>query len=171
MDVDRPDPVTGQLDLIPRYFFLVTNWSETARSGEEILAHYRRRGTFEDRLGEFKSVIGVHLSQRNFKENEATMLLALLAFNLASICRNELEDSVGGCWELKRFQLFVLKVGAAIVKHSRRLIVRIADSAAALWHQLIERMGAWRIGSQCRPRLTGFRPPPDHAHLTEVLRT
>jgi hypothetical protein len=60
------------------------------------------------------------------------MLLALLAFHLASTCRNELEDSVGGCWDLKRFQLFVLKVGAVIVKHSRRLLMRIADSAEPL---------------------------------------
>lgn len=168
--VDQPDPVTGQLDLLPRYFFLVTNWSEKARSGEEILAHYRRRGTFEDRLGEFNSAIGVHLSQRNFKENEATMLLALLAFNLTSICRNELEDSVGGCWDLKRFQLFVLKVGALIVKHSRRLIMRIADSAEPLWRHLIERIGAWKVLSESRHRPKGFRPPPDHARLTEVLR-
>jgi hypothetical protein len=154
------------LDLIPQYFFLVTNWSKSARSAEEILAHYRRRGTFEDRLGEFKSVIGVHLSQPGFKENEATMLLALLAFNLTSICRNELEDSLGGCWDLKRFQLFVLKVGAVIVKRSRRLIMRIADLAAPLWRKLTECIGAWRVLSKNRPRLTGFRPPPDHVATT-----
>ncbi|WP_261344081.1 transposase, partial [Roseimaritima sediminicola] len=77
--VDKPDPRTGQLDLIPQYFFLVTNWDEAARSGREVLAHYRRRGTFEDRLGEFNAAIGVHLSQQSFKANEATMLMALLS--------------------------------------------------------------------------------------------
>lgn len=169
--VDQPDPATGQLNLMPRYFFLVTNWDEPSRSGEQILAHYRRRGTFEDRLGEFNAAIGVHLSQRSFKDNEATMLLALLAFNLTSICRNELEDSVGGCWDLTRFQLFLLKVGAVIVKRSRRLVMRIAESAAPLWSRLIERIETWpaRVLRGRRPR--GFTPPPRHAHLTEVLRT
>jgi len=101
--VDQPDPKTGQLNLIPRWFFLVTNWPEESRSADELPAHDRKRGTFEDRLGEFNEAIGVHLSSQGFKENEATMLLALLAFNLNTICRNELEDAVGGCWDMRRF--------------------------------------------------------------------
>lgn len=169
--VDKPDPVSGQLNLMPHYFFLVTNWDEASRSGEQLLAHYRRRGTFEDRLGEFNAAIAVHLSQRSFKENEATMLLALLAFNLTSICRNEIEDSFGGCWDLKRFQLFVLKVGAEIVKHSRRLVMRIAQSATPLWARLIERIEAWHTFAAGGRRPSGFMPAPSHAHLTEVLRT
>ena len=170
--VDQPDPVTGQLNLMPRYFFLITNWSETERSGRELLAHYRRRGTFEDRLGEFNDAIGVHLSSRNFKENEATMLLALLSFNLTSICRIELKDSVCGCWDLIRFQLFVLKVGAEIIKHSRRLMMRIAESAEPLWSRLTKRMKRWSLPLTHKiasPIRRGFTPPPQHAHLTEVL--
>jgi len=169
--IDQPDPATGQLNLMPRYFFLVTNWAKASRSGEELLEHYRRRGTFEDRLGEFNAAIGVHLSHRGFKENEATMLLALLAFNLTSICRNEIEDSFGGCWDLTRFQLFVLKVGAEIIKHSRRLVMRIAESAVPLWARLIERLEAWPESTDASSRPSGFTPPPSHAHLTEVLRT
>jgi len=56
-----------------------------------VLAHYRRRGTFEDRLGEFNALVGPHLSSREFAENEATMLLALLAFNLTTMLPNEFE--------------------------------------------------------------------------------
>ena len=109
--VDKPDAATGQLNLMPRYFFLVTNWSEESRSAEQLLAHYRKRGTFEDRLGEFNESIGVHLSSQGFKDNEATMLLALLAFNLNSICRIELEDSLGGCWDLQRFRSVCVEGG------------------------------------------------------------
>ena len=97
--IDQPDAETGQLDLFPRYFFLVTNWREQQRSGSELLEHYRRRGTFEDRLGEFNQAIGVHLSSPNFKENEATFLLALLAYNLTSICRNGPEKVSGTVME------------------------------------------------------------------------
>ncbi len=171
--VDQPDPVTGQLNLLPRYFFLITNWPQGKRSGKMLLANYRKRGTFEDRLGEFNAAIGVHLSSRDFKENEATMLLALLSFNLSSLCRLELEDSVGGCWDLVRFQQFVLKVGAEITKHSRRLVVRIAQSAQPLWSRFVERLQRWALPESHRittTRRSGFMPPPQHSHLSEVLR-
>lgn len=168
--VDKPDSSTGQLNLMPRWFFLVTNWSEASRSADELLAHYRKRGTFEDRLGEFNEAIGVHLSSQGFKANEATMLLALLAFNLNTICRNELEESVGGCWDLQRFVLFVLKVGGEMVKHSRRLVLRIAESAEPLWSHLIERLKQWKTSLSRSEKGHGFMPPPDHANLSEVLR-
>ena len=64
--VDRPDPVSGQLNLMPDYFFLVTNWDANDRSPEQLLAHYRPRVTFEDRLGEFNQAIGSHLSSQTF---------------------------------------------------------------------------------------------------------
>jgi len=103
-----------------------------ANNTDALLNHYRKRGTFEDRLGEFNESIGVHLSAQGCKENEATMLLALLAFNLNTICRNELEDAAGGAWDMRRFVEFVLKVGGRMVKHSRRLVLRIAQSAEPL---------------------------------------
>jgi hypothetical protein len=171
--VDKPDPRTGQLNLMPRYFFLVTNWRENQRTAEELLAHYRPRGTFEDRLGEFNAAIGPHLSSQSFKANEATMLLSLLSFNLSSICRIELEDEVGGCWDLTRFQLFVLKVSGEIIKHSRRAILRIAESAEPLWSRLIGRIKAWRLPEsfvQPTAKRRKWTPPPSHAHLSEVLR-
>jgi hypothetical protein len=173
--VDQPDAATGQLNLLPRYFFLVTNWSQQARSGQQLLDHYRQRGTFEDRLGEFNGAIGVHLSSSGFKENEVTMLMALLAFNLNSICRSELEDEFGNGWDLKRFQLFVLLVGGRWVKHSRRLVLRIAESASPLWSGLAQRIASWRLPwvedcSVSRPVRRGFMPPPSHSHHREVLR-
>ena len=68
--VDYPDPKTGQLFLEPEHFFLVTSYSEQQRSAEERLEHYRRRGTFEDRLGEFRQWIGPKLSSQEFASNE-----------------------------------------------------------------------------------------------------
>jgi hypothetical protein len=171
--VDKPDPVTGQLNLMPRYFFLVTNWRQDQRSADQLLDHYRPRGTFEDRLGEFNAAIGPHLSSESFQENEATMLLGLLSFNLSSLCRIELEDAVGGCWDLTRFQLFILKVGGEIIKHSRRAMLRIAESARPLWSRLIERIESWQLPSDfSRPiaRRRAWMPPPAHSHLSEVLR-
>jgi hypothetical protein len=172
--IDEVDAETGQLALFPRFFFLVTNWREQQRSGAELLEHYRRRGTFEDRLGEFNQAIGVHLSSPSFKENEATFFLALLAYNLTSICRNELEDAVGGCWDLRRFQQFVLRVGGLCIKGSRRLLMRIAQSAEPLWRRLASRLQDWALPAELTRRLkhhVGFTPPPPHAHLGAVLRS
>ena len=172
--VDKPDPRTGQLDLLPRYFFLITNWPRTLRSGEEVLAHYRKRGTFEDRLGEFNAVIGPHLSSREFVENEVTMLLALLAFNMTTMLRNEFEDALGGCWDLHRFQQSVLRAGGRVVKHARRLWLHVEESAGSFWRVMTKRIGQLRLASRwSSPRGARCRdwvPPPSHAHLSLVLR-
>lgn len=172
--IDQPDPKTGQLHLEPDYFFLVSGWDEAELDGEACLAHYRRRGTFEDRLGEFNQAQGTRLSSPEFRENEATFLLSLLAFNLTNMLRNELEDSLGGCWDLGRFRDMVLKAGGRVTKHARRLIVHLAQSVMGFWQRLLERLTAWRL----RPRFPlprgptpqTWRPPPRHAHLAEVLR-
>jgi hypothetical protein len=172
--VDKPDPRTGQLNLLPRYFFLITNWPKTLRSGAEVLAYYRKRGTFEDRLGEFNAVIGAHLSSREFVENEVTMLLALLAFNMTSMLRNEFEDALGGCWDLHRFQQSVLRAGGRVVKHARRLWLHVEESVGSFWRVMTQRIGQLRLPSRwSSPHGASRRdwvPPPPHSHLSLVLR-
>ena len=172
--VDQPDPRTGQLNLLPDYFFLVTNREVEERSGEASLEHYRRRGTFEDRLGEFNAAIGPRLSSPDFAENEATLLLALLAFNLASMLRCELEDDIGGCWDLVRFQRSVLQAGGRVVKHARRLVVDLAQAVTPLWERLLGRIGRWKLRVQwtvpAGPSPRTWMPPPPQAFLKEVLR-
>ena len=131
-------------------------------------------GHVEDRLGEFNAAVAPRLSSPKFEENEATLLLALLAFNLASLLRCELEDHLGGCWDLGRFQRSVLKAGARVVKGSRRLLLDVAEAVAPLWESLLERVRRWMLpkrwptprGPACR----SWTPPPRHAFLREVLR-
>lgn len=100
--IDLPDPKTGMRKLFPHHFFLVTNWSVAQRGGWELVEHYRRRGTFQDRLGDFNAVIGKGLSAGSFAANEASLLLKLLAFNLAGMLRGELEDASGCGWRSGR---------------------------------------------------------------------
>jgi len=172
--IDRPDPATGQLNLMPTYFFLVTNWPPAVRSGEEVLAHYRKRGTFEDRLGEFNEAIGPHLSSPDFDENEVTMLLAMLGFNLSSMLRNEFEDALGGCWDLHRFQASVLRAGGRVVKGSRRLWVHIEESVSEFWQVMSDRIKQLRLSalweSPRGARSRAYTPPPPHAHDRLVFR-
>jgi hypothetical protein len=172
--VDRPDPKSGQLFLAPDYFFLVTNYDERRLDGDACLAHYRARGTFEDRLSELNQAVGTQLSSPKFHENEATFLLCLLGYNLVNLLRVELEDSVGGCWDLQRFRNYVLKAGGRITKRSRRLLTHLANAVVRFWGCVLERIAAWRLVPRF-PSIRGptscfWRPPPRHAYLSEVLR-
>lgn len=194
--IDLPDPRTGLRELFPHCFFLVTNWRVEQRSGWELVEHYRKRGTFEDRLGEFNGAIGNGLSAGSFEANEVSLLLKLLAFNLAGMLRGELEDASGCGWDLRRVQRTVLKAGARVVEHGRRVIVDVARAAGVLWERLLTRMQRWwRPGPQAAgrcaaaraervcatgvcatgvwgrvPRPRRWMPPPRHAHLCLVLR-
>jgi hypothetical protein len=171
--IDLPDPKTGMRELFPHYFFLVTNWSVAQRSGWDLVEHYRQRGTFEDRLGEFNGAIGNGLSAGSFEANEASLLLKLLAFNLTGMLRGELEDASGCGWDLKRVQQTVLKAGARVVEHSRRVLVDVARAAGVLWDRLLDRIARWwRADAWGRrgPRRRRWVAPPAHANLCLVLR-
>lgn len=175
--VDQPDPKTGQLELFPRHFFLVTNWTTAERPGSrDLLAHYRRRGTFEDRLGELSQAITPHLSSPGFAENEMNLMLSLLAYNLLSILRGELESGskAGNGWDVARLQRTILKTAVRVAKSGRRLFVDVALAAVPLWNRLFERMQRWRSASDDstsrRPLKRKWVPPPSHAFLSCVFK-
>jgi len=177
--IDLPEAETGLRQLFPHHFFLLTNWAVQQRDGWQLVVHYRNRGTFEDRLGEFNAVLGGSLPAGSFAVNEASLLLKLLAFNLAGMIRGELEDDSGAGWDLGRVQRTVLRAGARIVEHGRRLIVDVAQAAGVLWGRLLERITRWwrdetwgrdAKGRRRGPRVRPWVPPPAHAHLHLVLR-
>ena len=171
--VDEPDS-DGLLFDMPRYFFLLTNYPRSMRSGWDVLQHYRQRGTFEDRLSEFNDVLGPHLSQNDCWKNDASLIMALLAFNLSSFLRLELEAVHQGSWDLSRFRDCVLKAGGRIVKHANRLIVKLAKAVSNFWSTLSERISHWRLPTTyptCKgPQPRRWMPPPTHAHLELVHR-
>lgn len=173
--VDKPDPKTGQLEILPNYFFLITTWTKAEKSAAELLEHYRRRGTFEDRLGEFLATTACSLSSPTFAENEASFLLSLLAFNLNSMLRGEIEAETGNGWDLGRLQDTVLKAGGRVITSGRRLIVDVARAVVPLWNMLLGRIRKWSLPSRWEaprgPIKRDWMPPPAHAHLHAVLRT
>jgi hypothetical protein len=171
--IDLPDPKTGMAELFPHHFFLVTNWGVAQRDGWRLVMHYRNRGTFEDRLGEFNAVIGGGLPGESFAANEVSLLLKLLAFNLAGTIRGELEDANYRGWDLRRVQQTVLKVGARVVEHGRRIIVDLAAAAGVLWGRLLNRMQRWwrdEAWGRVKPCPRPWVAPPRHAHRCLVLR-
>ena len=172
--VDQPDSKTGQLDLQPRYFFLVTNWRWQEKTAKELLAHYRARGTFEDRIGEFQNHVQPLLSSPDFATNEAAFLLAVLSFNLVSILRAELESGASNGWSLDRVQRSVLKAGVLVQKAGHRIFVNVALAVTGLWTHVLNRLDKWSSPSKWpAPRVPSPRswmPPPQHANLSLVLR-
>jgi hypothetical protein len=168
--VDQPDPVTGSLQLFPHHFFLITNWEEKAMPAEALLDHYRGRGTFEDRFSELNRALDLHLSCRAFGRNESTLLLHLLAFNLANVLRAELERATGSGWDLHRVQDTVLNAAARLVHAGRQLRFYLASAAAAAWRVLLGALDRWKQVAPPPPRPRPYVPPPAHAHLALVYR-
>ena len=148
--VERP----GQLLL--DHFWLVTNWTQEQRSGEELLACYRERGTAEGHQGELKSVLEPALSSSprpkstyrgqppkrttpsidSFAHNETILLLNLLAYNILHVARVLLETSTQEGWSLKRLRERVLRIPARVLLHGRRATLVIGEAAAHLWRHL-----------------------------------
>ena len=171
--VDLPDAKTGLRRLFPHHFFLITNWPAKRREAWELVEHYRQRGTFEDRLSELNACVHGGLSQDSFVANETSLLLKMLAFNLASMLRGEMEAASGNGWDLKRLQQTVLKAGLRVTRHGRRLIAHVTRAAGVLWHRLLERVRRWWHDPTWRtapPGARPWKPPPSHAHRTLVLR-
>jgi Transposase DDE domain group 1 len=172
--VDQPDAKTGQLNLQPDYFFLVTDRWVDELPGAAALEHYRGRGTFEDRLGEFRAAVGPHLSSPTFAENETLLLLSLLSTNLVNVLRCEAEDAGGGCWDLGRFQRRVLKAGGRVAKHSHRLQITLAAAVMPIWQRLLHCFERWRLPTRFAmprgPRPRRYISLLRHAFLSEVVR-
>ncbi len=140
----------------------------------KVVEHYRQRGTFEDRLGEFNRVLGPHLSQEVFEKNEINLLMALLAFSLSSFLRLELAKASGGSWDLTRFREFVLKAGGRVTKHGNRLVVKLSRAIKDSWYHLSSRLARWvfpeSVPPPAGPEKRTWMPPPHHAHLELIFR-
>jgi len=172
--VDKPDPKSGCLQLFPYHFFLVTSWATKQRTAETLLAHYRQRGTFEDRFGEFNQIMHTRLSHASFDANETELLLSLLAFNLVNVLRHEMESATGNGWDLGRLEKTVLKAGARLARGSRRLRFFVASPVAPLWRLLLHRFDQWSLPDtrfqSPQPKARAYVPAPEHAFLHPVLR-
>ena len=167
----------------PHYFFIVTNWPKKSRRPAKILKHYRRRGTFEDRLGEWNA-LGVRLSQDSFDKNEATLLLSMLSFNLLEIIRGETESArdsrpnpphtpEDSGWDMGRIQNVLLKTGAVLSRSGRRLWFDLSKGLASLWIPVLERIRRWRTIPDSGPVQTlriGFMPLTAHAFQSYTPR-
>ena len=129
---------------VMRHFFIVTNYSVAERPGQDLLTHYRERGTCETWIGEFKNEVMPLLSSPRLAENSATFTLGAIAFQLAHVLRtvvSELEDRPHRL-SIAALRERVLKVAVRFTRGKRRLFASIAASAWSSWRALI----SWLAG-------------------------
>jgi hypothetical protein len=143
-------------ELFPNAFWLVTNWTAEQMTAQDLLEHYRQRGTAEAHMGELMDVLAPALSSAprpkrhyrgqvpvertvsvdSFAHNQVRLLLNALAYNLINAARTLLEDSTGEGWSLLRVRQRVLKVAARLLVHSRQIILVLGQQAANYWEAL-----------------------------------
>ena len=74
--------------------------------------------------------------RRSFQINETILILNALAYNLLNVLRKQAEIGTGEGWSIKRTREQLLKVGAQVLLHARRVTVTIPKSVAGLWDTL-----------------------------------
>ena len=138
------------------HFWLVTSWTADEMGPHALLDLYRQRGTAEGHMGELMSVLDPALSSSprakthyrgrpleqslvagdSFANNEARLLLNVLAYNVVHAARVLMEKATGQGWGLGRFREVILRVAARVLLHGRRAVVIVGEASATLWRML-----------------------------------
>ncbi len=156
--LERP----GQLWL--DHFWLVTNWSAEEVPAAELLGLYRRRGAAEGTMGEWvhslsprlSSAVRIKASYRGqpvkksegmgypFDQNEVTLLLSALAYNLMHGVRTLVERRTREGWSLRRLRERALLVASRFLLHARRVQLVIGSGAGAIWEGILAELATIR---------------------------
>ena len=152
----------SERELIPRHFWLITSLAREDVGAEEFLARYRVRGKAENTFGELKSTLRAQLPssprpKRQYAgktidrsdlpaetdwrpQNEALLLLALLACQTMHEGRCAIQDASGKGWSVGTFREKALRAGCRVVRHARRMKFYITRSVASHWAILPQRL-------------------------------
>jgi hypothetical protein len=127
-------------ELFPRVGFIVTNRTDPPQG---IVHFYNGRGTAEQWIKEGKHALQwVRLSCHEFKANAVRLALFVLAYNLGNFLRRLVLPPAMTNWCLTSLRERLVKVGAKLVRHSRRLVLQMAEVGLTrgLFQQLLERI-------------------------------
>jgi len=134
-----------QGELFPRVGFIVTNLSAKP---EGVVHFYNGRGTAEQWIKEGKYALHwTRLSCHRFVANRVRLHLFLLAYNLGNFLRRLTLPKAVREWSLRSVQLKLIKTGARLVRHARRLVFQMAEVAVTrgVWAAVLERIGCLRL--------------------------
>jgi hypothetical protein len=127
-------------ELFPRVGFIVTNRRIPAKG---VVHFYNGRGTCEQWIKEGKYALNwMRLSCHKFKDNAVRLALFVLAYNLGNFFRRFALPEEISTWSLTSLKERVIKVGAKLVMHSRRLIFQMAEVSLTrgLFSRILERI-------------------------------
>lgn len=143
-------------ELFLHYFWLVTSWSEAEKPAEDLLPHYRQRGTAEGTFGQLMEAFTPTLSSNirpkthyrgsalpdlkrlnlSFWTNEVRLILAALAYNLAHAVRSVVEAAVGEGMSIIRVRERYLRVASRITTHARKATIIVAEEVRDRWDKI-----------------------------------
>jgi hypothetical protein len=129
---NRPRRVIAKVEwhraeLFPRIRFIVTNLS---RSAKRVVRFYNQRGTAEQWIKEGKNAVRwTRLSCHDFVDNEVRLLLFVLAYNMGNYFRQAVLPRSVSHWTLTTLREKLIKIGAKVVTHARRVIFQMAEVA------------------------------------------
>jgi hypothetical protein len=141
----RPRRVVSKLEwhageLFPRVGFIVTNRTDPAKG---IVRFYNGRGTCEQWIKEGKHVLEwMRLSCHEFNNNVVRLALFVLAYNLGNFLRRLVLPPEMARWCLMTLREKLVKIGARLTRHARRLVLQMAEVAVTrdLFAQILSRI-------------------------------
>jgi Transposase DDE domain group 1 len=147
---DHPRRVVAKVEwhqgeLFPRVGFIVTNLSAKP---EGVVHVYHGRGIAEQWMKEGKYALKwTRLSCHWFVANQVRLQLFILAYNLGNFLRRLTLPKAVMEWSLRSVQLKLVKTGARLVRHARRLVLQMAEVAVPrdVWMAILERIGGLRL--------------------------
>ena len=114
-------------ELFPRVGFIVTNLTRPAK---RVVRFYNQRGTAEQWIKEGKhSVKWTRLSCHDFVDNQVRLHLFVLAYNLGNFLRQLVLPREVRRWTLTTTREKLIKIGAKVVRHARRVTFQLAEVA------------------------------------------
>jgi len=144
---ERPRRVVAKVEwhqgeLFPRVGFVVTN---VRAKSQRVVRFYNGRGTAEQWIKEGKYALNwTRLSCHRFRANQVRLALFALAYNLGNFLRRLALPRSVRYWSLGSLEAKLIKIGAKVVAHSRRIIFQMAEVAVprALFEAILKRTRA-----------------------------
>ena len=138
-------------ELFPRVGFIVTNMGGGAAP---VTWFYNGRGTAEQCIKEGKVALNwTRLSCHDFVDNQVRLQLFALAYNLGNFLRRLALPKAVKHWTLTTLRDKLIKIGAKVVHHARRVVFQMAEVAIPrpLFAAILRRIERLR---RLAPRLT-----------------
>jgi hypothetical protein len=132
-------------ELFPRIGFIVTN---LIRPAKRVVRFYNQRGTAEQWIKEGKNAVKwTRLSCHDFVDNQVRLHLFVLAYNLGNFLRQAVLPRAVRHWTLTTLREKVIKIGAKVVRHSRKIVFQMAEVAVPreLFRSILKAIGRLRL--------------------------